>query len=469
VRRQRTVTLPPEIASIHALRIAAATDGTRMNQLSSLYHAHLATLKARTDTALANAGYDALLIHSGSLRYQFLDDRPYPYRTNPHFKHWLPLTRHPDCWIAYRPGHPPLLIYQQPEDYWHEVPAAPAGYWVEHFDIRVVREPRDAQSHLPAGLRCAVIAEGETGLDAFPANNPKVLLDELHYHRASKTEYELVLMRQASLMAARGHIAAAAAFHAGLSEYQIHLRYVEATGQTETDLPYGNIVALNENAAVLHYQYQRTELPLQHLSFLIDAGAEASGYAADITRTYARHPGVFADMIDALDTVQRTLCDMVKPGQSYPEIHLQAHRCIGDILQRFKLVRMSAESQVESGVTRVFFPHGIGHLLGLQVHDVAGFARNPLGESIPKPPGHPFLRLTRELACDHVVTIEPGIYFIDSLLRGLVNGPHAGAVAWSEVDALRHYGGIRIEDNVRACASGTPENLSRDAFAAVMQ
>jgi Xaa-Pro dipeptidase len=440
-----------------------------MRPLSTLYAEHLVELQKRADHALQQAGFDALLIHSGSLRYQFLDDRPYPYKVNPHFKHWLPLTRHPDCWIAYRPGHKPVLAYHQPEDYWHEVPAAPAGDWVEHFDIRMVREARDALAHLPSGLRCAVIAEGDTGLDAFPANNPKALLDELHYHRARKTEYELAMMRMASLMAARGHRAAAAAFHEGKSEYQIHLRYVEATGQTETDLPYGNIVALNEHAAVLHYQYQRTELPLQHLSFLIDAGAEHAGYAADITRTYARHPGVYADLIAELDAVQLDLCAMVQPGQSYPQIHLEAHRRIGELLERFKLVRMSAQSQVETGVTSVFFPHGIGHLLGLQVHDVAGFARNPQGETIPKPPGHPYLRLTRTLEADHVVTIEPGIYFIDSLLKGLANGPHAGAVAWTEVDALRHYGGIRIEDNVRARSSvdGGAENLTRDAFASL--
>lgn len=440
-----------------------------MRPLPTLYAEHLAQLQKRADHALQQAGFDALLIHSGSLRYQFLDDRPYPFRTNPHFKHWLPLTRHPDCWIAYRPGHKPVLAYHQPEDYWHEVPEAPAGYWVEYFDIRMIREARDALAHLPSGLRCAVIAEGDTGLDAFPANNPKAVLDELHYHRAAKTEYELAQMRGASLMAARGHLAAEAAFREGLSEYQIHLRYVAATGQTETDLPYGNIVALNEHAAVLHYQYQRTELPLQHLSFLIDAGAEHAGYAADITRSYAKHPGVYADLIAELDAVQLDLCAMVQPGQSYPAIHLEAHRRIGELLQRFQLVRMSAESQVESGVTSVFFPHGIGHLLGLQVHDVAGFARNPQGETIPKPPGHPYLRLTRTLEANHVVTIEPGIYFIDSLLKGLANGPHAGAVAWTEVDALRHYGGIRIEDNVRARAlsDGGPENLTRDAFLAL--
>lgn len=438
-----------------------------MSNSDALYADHLAVLKSRADSALAEAGFDALLIHSGRERYQFLDDRPYPYIVNPHFKHWLPLTRHPECWIAYRPGHTPILVYHQPDDYWHEVPAPPAGAWVEHFDIRLIRDPQDAAQHLPEGLRCAVIAEGDTGLDAWLANNPKAVLDALHFHRAVKTPYELARMRAASLRGARGHVAAADAFREGLSEYHIHLRYLAATGHTEVELPYGNIIALNEHAAVLHYQYQRSSVPLQHLSFLIDAGAQEAGYASDITRTYARHAGYFADLIHGMDALQLDLVAMVTPGRSYPDIHLEAHRRIGELLHTSGLVRMSAESQVETGITRVFFPHGIGHPLGLQVHDVAGFARNPQGETIPRPPGHPYLRMTRTLEADHVVTIEPGLYFIDSLLRGLAAGPHAGDIAWSEVDALRHYGGIRIEDNVRARAEAAPENLTRDAFAAL--
>lgn len=431
---------------------------------SALYAAHLHQLQARVDTALANAGYDALLIHSGRLRYQFLDDAPYPFKPNPHFKHWVPLTEHPDCWIAYRPGQKPVLVYHQPEDYWHEVPAAPSGYWVDAFDLRIISDPRDAAAHLPGG-RIAVLAEGDTGLDSHVANNPAGLLHELHYWRAAKSGYELALMREASRLAARGHLAARQAFLDGDGEYQIHLRYIAATGLTEQQLPYGNIVGLNEHAAVLHYQHQRTTRPLQHLSLLIDAGAQVQGYAADITRTWARHPGFFADLIAGMESLQLALCAQVRPGVSYPDIHLDAHQRIAVLLEQSGLVRMSAESMLESGVTSVFFPHGIGHLLGLQVHDVAGFARNPQGETIARPPGHPYLRLTRTLEADHVVTIEPGLYFIPSLLKTLADGPHGGRVDWTRVDALRHYGGIRIEDNVRACAAGAPENLTRDAFA----
>jgi Xaa-Pro dipeptidase len=101
----------------------------------------------------------------------------------------------------------------------------------------------------------------------------------------------------------------------------------------------------------------------------------------------------------------------------------------------------------------------------LQVHDVAGFARDEAGATIPKPEGHPYLRLTRTLQPGMVTTIEPGLYFIDMLLAELKSRPAAKDVVWTKVDAFRKYGGIRIEDDV-VCTEGEPVNLTREAFAA---
>jgi Xaa-Pro dipeptidase len=117
-------------------------------------------------------------------------------------------------------------------------------------------------------------------------------------------------------------------------------------------------------------------------------------------------------------------------------------------------------------VTSVFFPHGIGHLLGLQVHDVAGFAKDVTGAQIPKPEGHPYLRLTRTLEPGFVVTVEPGLYFIELLLEKARGGPAGKHIRWDAVERLKPYGGIRIEDDV-LCTSGAPENLTRDAFASL--
>ena len=93
--------------------------------LHPLYAEHLATLQARADKALLREGFDHLVIAAGQPAMQFLDDRPYPFAVNPHFKHWLPVTKAPGSWIVHTPGRKPKLVYLQPHDYWHVVPTRP--------------------------------------------------------------------------------------------------------------------------------------------------------------------------------------------------------------------------------------------------------------------------------------------------------------------------------------------------------
>jgi Xaa-Pro dipeptidase len=170
-------------------------------------------------------------------------------------------------------------------------------------------------------------------------------------------------------------------------------------------------------------------------------------------------------MIDAVDAAERALCDRVRPGVDYRDIHLEAHLAMARILKDFGVILVDPEVAVDTGVSRAFFPHGIGHGIGLQVHDVGGFAASDRGGTIDKPEGHPYLRLTRTLEPGMVVTIEPGIYFIDMLLDDLKERGLGPSVDWDRVEAFRPFGGIRIEDDV-ACTEGDPENLTRDAFAA---
>jgi Xaa-Pro dipeptidase len=379
------------------------------------------------------------------------------------------VTKAPGSWLVYTPGQKPKLVYLQPHDYWHVVPEAPAGYWVEHFDIAIIREAADAVQHLPKDpARCAIVGDDNAKVGPFAPDNPKALLDHLHYHRAYKTPYELAMMRVASKIGARAHRAAEAAFRGGASEFGIQMAYLDAARQTEYELPYSNIVALNEHGAVLHYTDFNHAPPSRMHSFLIDAGASFHGYASDITRTHAAAGAdEFAALIDAVDDAQLGFCAKVTKGQSYPDLHVHAHHVLAEILREHGFIGMSAESAVESGVSSTFFPHGLGHGIGLQVHDVAGFQESERGGTIPKPPGHPYLRLTRKLEPGMVTTIEPGLYFIDMLLAELKKKPVAKDVNWDKVDAFRKYGGIRIEDDV-VCTTGTPENLTRDAFAAAV-
>jgi Xaa-Pro dipeptidase len=310
--------------------------------------------------------------------------------------------------------------------------------------------------------RAAIIGAPETALGDVVPNNPQPVLDSLHLARTRKTAYELQCLREASARAVRAHRAAATAFRERRSEQDIHVAYCEAAGQSELELPYHNIVGLNEHGAILHYQHKQRARPAEHRSLLIDAGAQVHGYAADITRTYGNGDAEFTHMLEAVNHAQLALCQKVRAGQDYPELHLHTHALLANILREQDIVRMSAASMVEAGVSSVFFPHGLGHFLGLQVHDVGAFLRDETGATLPKPAGHPFLRLTRKLELDNVLTIEPGIYFIDLLLDGLRQGPHAQAVNWDKVAHLKRFGGVRIEDNVRVTA-GEPENMTRDA------
>jgi len=434
---------------------------------ATLYPQHLAVLRARADEALSRSGHDHLLIPSGRRHYQVFDDRDYPFAVNPHFKHWVPLTQVTDSWLVYTPGQRPKLVYLQPFDYWHVVPEAPSGWWVEHVDVHVIRTPEEALPLLPGPpSRCAILGEAQSTLGAYQPNNPPAALDYLHYQRSYKTPYELALMRQAQRIAAHAHRAAERAFRAGASEFDIHLAYCAAARQDATEVPYQNIVALNEHGAVLHYTQLDRDPPAERRSFLIDAGASCCGYAADITRTYAADPGgEFQAMIDAVDAAQQAMCAAVRAGADYRQLHVDAHLALMGILREFGVLRVSPEAALATGVSAAFFPHGLGHPIGLQVHDVAGFAASDRGGTIERPPGHPYLRMTRVLEPGMVVTIEPGIYFIDLLLDEVKANGHADAVDWARVDFFRPYGGIRIEDNV-LCTGDAPENLTRPAFVA---
>ncbi len=437
-----------------------------ISALAGLYGSHLDTIQARHDRALEKAGASHAVIFSGAPNRVFLDDYDYPFKTNPHYLGWLPLTNTPYSYVVYTPGKKPILVYFQPEDYWHKPPDAPSGYWVNFFDIRIVNNVEAALAHMPESRdKTVLIGDIDDDAQAFGIEriNPTAAMNVLHYARSVKTEYEIECMRIATRRAIAGHKAAEQSFRRGASEYEIHMDYCRACSHTENELPYSNIIALNENGAVLHYQYQERNAPSESKSFLIDAGARYNGYAADITRTYA-NDDEFQALIDAVDKLQQKICNQVKAGMDYRALHLLAHRKIGDALTEAGITTGSTDSLIKNDVTSAFYPHGLGHLLGLQVHDVGGFMAGETGVTIDPPPGHPFLRLTRVLREDQVLTIEPGIYFIDMLLNNLRDAAGGKQINWDVVERLKPFGGIRIEDNVRVQANGA-ENLTRNAWA----
>ena len=445
---------------------SARPSGRHATSPEALFASHLSTVCARTAQALSQSGLGGLLVHSGALLTVFEDDRTYPFEANAPFKVWAPINDAPDSFVWFEPGSPPRLVLHQPRDYWYKSVDLPKSYWVRHFDVRAAPDRTKARAELPRDLsRAAYIG------DVFPelagwgvgAVNLRPLMQRLDYARATKTPYEIACLREANRLGARGHQAAARAFRSGSSEFEIELAFLEACGLREQDLPYNPIIALNSHGAVLHYQVLEHAPPPESHSLLIDAGAEFAGYASDITRTHSRADGDFRALIARMDRLQQTLCASVRAGVDWRDVHLKAHELTAELLADADIIRCDAEEALARGVTGVFLPHGIGHLLGLEVHDVGGFMRSAEGGEISRPDGHPYLRLTRHLEDGFVVTMEPGIYFIEQLLESARADARARCINWKRVGQLKKFGGIRIEDDLAITEEGC-ENLTRDAF-----
>jgi Xaa-Pro dipeptidase len=431
-----------------------------------LYRPHIKALCSRYDAALESTGFDAVLIGAGVPVVIHRDDQDYPYRPEPLFMQWASLAAHPGSALLYRPGRKPLLLVLEPDDFWHQPAPVPRGPWEKLLEIRVLHRPEDLRRHLPArssGLALLGPPLQWRGLRLPGKLNPKALLTHLDYERACKTPWEVACIEAATVLGLAGHRAVRTAFAAGCSEFEMGLIFLAACGQTDQELPYPAIVATNRNSATLHYQHRERRRPpaRDRHSLLLDAGCTYGGYASDITRTHAARRGDFARMVRDMDRAQQRLCTLVRPGAAFPELQLAAHDEIATLLADWGVIRMAPEDIVAERLSDAFLPHGLGHLLGLQVHDVGGGLASQRGGELRRPKRFPRLRLTRELTPGMVVTIEPGLYFIDSLLAKLRKGRHSRRVNWRLVSALRKYGGIRIEDNVLVTDTGH-RNLTRE-------
>ena len=435
-----------------------------MTTLGQLYPAHIAELQQRTHTVLARENIQSLIIHSGQEIKVFLDDYGYPFKVNPHFKHWLPLVDVPNCWLIINGSDKPVLIYYQPVDFWHKVIDLEDSFWNEFFDIKILSKATDVEKYLPYDKKGLAYVGSHIEVAkalGFELINPEGTLNFLHYHRAYKTLYEQECMRQSNAIAVKGHKAAKIAFLQGSSEFDIQQTYLKAVHHTANETPYGNIIALNENSSILHYTALDRGVPQAHRSFLIDAGANFHGYASDITRTYSFKRNPFAELIARMNQLMLNAVDRLKPGLSYVDLHISTYRDIGHVLAEFDLINVDADTAVDSGIISTFFPHGLGHHLGLQTHDVGGFMADQRGYHVNTPEAHPFLRTSRVIEANQVFTIEPGLYFIDSLLSTLKQSKNTGMVNWVNIEKFMPFGGIRIEDNIIVHQSHN-ENMTRD-------
>src|ERR1700686_4538579 len=431
------------------------------SDLARLHQEHVAQLQRGAGAALEAAGYGAVALHSGTpqLRTRF-DDRFWPPQASPCFQHWLPLAE-PGCVLVVAAGKQPILMRLRETSFW-EAPAPPeTDHFWGPFEVRDIARAQAAKEHLPPG-RTAFIGDDLAAAAAlgFAEDdvNPAPLLEALDALRVLKTPYEIPCLSEANRRAAPGHELLRAMFaQLDHAELEMHLAFLAATAQDDAETPYKNIVALGPHAATLHH-VSYAKKPMAAQSLLLDAGASFAGYCADITRTWVKGSGAgataFAQLVAAVEALQQRLWTSVRSGTPYEELNDQSHRFVAEALREVGVSRLSSHQLVSSGITRAFFPHGLGHALGLVCHDV--------GCAIIKPrPDNPWLRNTSVIAPRQVFTIEPGIYFIQALLDPLREGKHAAQIDWPLVDALAQLGGVRIEDDLVVEAGGI-RNLTRE-------
>ena len=420
---------------------------------TQLFQAHIARLRKTTAEALNAEKYDALAIYAGDVQQYFADDQYLPFKPTPHFAHWCPL-RTPAHTLLLRGDECPVLFLHDKPSYWVDNEVVLDPFWADNFTIA---SSDDLVAELRK-LKAAWIGPEVEWLPQHIDRNPKALCSRLDAVRSIKSEYEIACISAANKIARRGHAHLHECFVAGESEFAMHLAYLRATQQVDNELPYPTIIALDDKAAVLHYQHKRRDL--RHGKVLLaDCGASVRGYVADVTRTWASkaaHP-LFVQLLQALERIQQELCAEVKSDVPFYDLHYHAHEKIAALLIETQLLRdVSCAEAIASGLSKIFFPHGLGHLLGLQTHDVGG-ERLPCPYAKPLLPVFANMSFKGKLTVDEVITIEPGIYFIPMLLDQQRDNPKLNHPL---IDALRPCGGIRIEDNVHV-KEDTSINLTR--------
>jgi Xaa-Pro aminopeptidase len=270
------------------------------------------------------------------------------------------------------------------------------------------------------------------------------LRDALVHVRRPKDDVELDRMRTAAEATRAGFEELASLVAAGRTERELQIALESAFLRNGGDfLAFESIVAAGDHAAVLHFSPTGRE-PSPGDLLLVDAGAEYRGYASDVTRTYAVGGTFTAEQQLVYDTVRRAgeaAIAACRPEAAWHDVHRTAALVVAEGRVELGVLRGLPETLVESGAATLFFPHGVGHLVGLGVRDTGAAS----GEERAPEGGLPRLRVDITLAPRQAWTVEPGIYVVPALLaqeRGRAD------VVWERVDELRGFGGVRLEQNV---------------------
>lgn len=295
-------------------------------------------------------------------------------------------------------------------------------------------------------------------------NGSDELIDAIIEMRRILDEDELNQLRWTSTVTNEAHRSAMKQTVVGSHELNVAAAFHHPIQRAGLQTAYQSIVTVK--GEILHNHHYTNLLSAGDL-LLLDGGAESPfGYATDVTRTWPVSGRFTAQQERAYKAVlqsQEVAIDMIRPGVRYRDIHMKASLILTEFLVDEGLLIGTAESLVEQGAHALFFPHGIGHLLGLDVHDMENFgdrAAYAKDRSRSTQFGTGYLRLDLDLEPNMVVTIEPGFYicpaiFNEPTLRERFNS----VVGWKALEYWQDFGGIRIEDDIR-CTDDQPENLT---------
>ncbi|KAK8725163.1 hypothetical protein OTU49_010729 [Cherax quadricarinatus] len=288
-----------------------------------------------------------------------------------------------------------------------------------------------------------------------------IVHDEIAECRVTKTKAELEVLRFAATVSAAAHRVVMRKIRPGMKEYQLesifqHHSYYHGGCRHQA---YTNICGSGCNASVLHYGHAgapNARTITDGDICLFDMGAEYYCYTSDITCSFPAN-GKFTEdqkaIYNAVLSASRAVMKAVRPGVSWVEMHRLANRTMLAKLKEAGIVKGDLDEMMEENLGAVFQPHGLGHLLGLDVHDVGGYLENT--PTRPQEPGFRSLRTARVLEENMVLTIEPGCYFIDHVLdQALANPAQARFLVPEVIARFRGFGGVRIEDDIVVTADG---------------
>ena len=281
----------------------------------------------------------------------------------------------------------------------------------------------------------------------------EILLRNIIGQRNIKTPEEIEEMHRASTITAAMHEAIMKTIRPGMFEFEVRAKVTQIAMELGGELSFPVIATINGH--ILHNHYYHNELQEGRL-LILDCGAETKmGYAGDRTSTIPVASKFSSQQKDVYNTVlngYNKAVSMLKPGISYKEVHLQVAKVLASGLKEMGLMKGNLDDAVENGAHALFMPHGLGHMLGLDVHDMENFGEDLVGYDEKYVRSQQFglrsLRLGRELEEGYVLTVEPGIYLIPELIKKWKSEKiNTEFIDFSALESFSFTGGVRIEDD----------------------